>query len=119
MAFVRGRFCELAAQLCALDRAEQYLLGIFSLLPAMLRIPMEDLVPALPLREKIREALLGEVNFESRLLRWVEVHERGDWVTSDAIVHAYNLNREELIACYAEAVIWADAALNFALSRAA
>jgi EAL and modified HD-GYP domain-containing signal transduction protein len=119
MAFVRGRFCELAARLCALDRAEQYLLGIFSLLPAMLGISMENLVPALPLREKIREALLGAVSIESRLLRWVEVHERGDWVNCDAIVYAYSLNRKELIACYAEALIWADAALNFALSRAA
>ena len=113
MAFVRGRFCELAARLCALNPAEQYLLGIFSLLPAMLCIPMEDLAPALPLREMIQEALQGAVNSESRLLRWVEAHERGDWVNSDAIVKASSLNREELIACYAEALIWADAALHF------
>jgi c-di-GMP-related signal transduction protein len=49
MAFVRGRFCELAAGLCALGQAEQYLLGMFSLLPAMLRVPMTDLASALPL----------------------------------------------------------------------
>ena len=114
MAFVRGRFCELAAGLCALGQAEQYLLGIFSLLPAMLRIPMADLASALPLREKIREALLGSVSIESSLLRWVEAHERGDWVKCDAIVHSYGLNLEAMIRCYAEAVIWAEAVLNFA-----
>jgi EAL and modified HD-GYP domain-containing signal transduction protein len=114
MAFVRGRFCELAVRLCALDHAEQYLLGIFSLLPAMLRIPMADLIPALPLREKIREALQGALSRESSLLRWVEFHERGDWVNCDAIIRTYGLNREEMIACYAEALIWADAALHVA-----
>jgi EAL and modified HD-GYP domain-containing signal transduction protein len=114
MAFVRGCFCELAAEFCALEQAEQYLLGMFSLLPAMLRISMADLAPALPLREKISEALLGTVSLESSLLRWVECHERGDWVRCDAIAQSYGLNQEELMRCYGEAVIWADAALCFA-----
>jgi EAL and modified HD-GYP domain-containing signal transduction protein len=119
MAFVRGRFCELAARLCALEHSEQYLLGMFSLLPAMLHIPMTHLAPALPLREKVREALQGAVSLESSLLRWLEAHESGDWVNSDAIVRAYGLNQEEMIGCYAEAMIWADESLYFALSRAA
>ena len=40
MAFVRARFCELGAGHCTLGESEQYLLGLFSLLPAMLRIPI-------------------------------------------------------------------------------
>ena len=119
MAFVRGRFCELAACLCRLEPAEQYLLGMFSLLPAMLRLPMADLAQALPLREKVREALQGAVSLESSLLRWVEARERGDWMNCDVIVHSYGLNLKEMIECYAKAVIWADAALHFALSNAA
>jgi len=114
MAFVRGSFCELAAGLCALVQAEQYLLGLFSLLPAMLRVPMADLAPALPLRGKIREALLGVASLESSLLRWVECNERGDWVMCDAIAQSYGLNPEELTRCYGEAVVWAEAALHFA-----
>jgi EAL and modified HD-GYP domain-containing signal transduction protein len=112
MAFVRGRFCELGAGLCALGQAEQYLLGMFSLLPAMLRIPMSDLAPALPLREKIREALLGASSRESCLLRWVESHERGDWLKSDAIAQSHGLQVDELMQCYAESVMWAEAALR-------
>jgi EAL and modified HD-GYP domain-containing signal transduction protein len=119
MAFVRGRFGELAACFCRLEPAEQYLLGMFSLLPAMLRLPMADLAQALPLREKVREALQGAVSLESSLLRWVEARERGDWMNCDVIVHSYGLNLKEMIECYAKAVIWADAALHFALSNAA
>jgi EAL and modified HD-GYP domain-containing signal transduction protein len=112
MAFVRGRFCELGAVLCALGQAEQYLLGMFSLLPAMLRVPMSDLAPALPLRQKIREALLGMVSVESCLLRWVESHERGDWLKSDAIALSHGLHVEDLVRCYGESMIWAEAALH-------
>jgi EAL and modified HD-GYP domain-containing signal transduction protein len=112
MAFVRGRFCELASSLCGLGRGEQYLLGMFSLLPAMLRIPMTDLAPELPLREEIRAALIGTVNRESSLLRWAEFHERGNWEECDAIIRSYGLNMEKMTWCYAEALIWADLTLH-------
>jgi EAL and modified HD-GYP domain-containing signal transduction protein len=111
MAFVRGRFCELAATGCALDPTEQFLLGMLSLLPAMMRLPMEELVPALPLRNEIRTALLGSDNPESILLRWVEFQEQGDWAMCDATIRKNGLNAEEVIHRYAEALEWAEAAL--------
>jgi len=114
MAFVRGRFCELTAGLCALDSTEQYLLGLLSLLPAMLRLPMEDLVPALPLREEIRQALLGASIPEQCPLAWLANHERGDWAACDAIVAAHGMSQEELLRSYAEAVSWAESALHYA-----
>ena len=112
MAFIRGRFCELASRLCGLVQGEQYLLGMFSLLPAMLRIPMDSLAPELPLREEIRAALMGTVSRESSLLRWAESHERGDWEECDAIINTYGLNLEKVTWCYAKAVVWADSALH-------
>ncbi len=112
MAFVRGRFCELAAAQCALDPGEQYLLGLLSLLPAMLCVSMDDLTPALPLRESIREALHGTRNRERKVLDWLEAHEIGDWATSDAIAQSNNLNRDQLVHHYSQAVIWADSALS-------
>ena len=115
MAFVRGRFCELAAAGCALEPTEQYLLGMLSLLPAMMRLPMEELASALPLRNEIREALLGSANSEHILLQWVEFHEQGDWAACDAIIHQARLNSKEIYRCYAEAVMWAEAALQSAI----
>jgi EAL and modified HD-GYP domain-containing signal transduction protein len=114
MAFVRGRFCELASKLCDLDPTEQYLLGMLSLLPAMLRLPMEDLTPALPLRDEIRKALQGEINPERSLLGWIEFQERGDWAVCDAMAQVNGLKREAVSRCYGEAVIWAESALHFA-----
>jgi EAL and modified HD-GYP domain-containing signal transduction protein len=114
MAFVRGRFCEVAATLCALDPTEQYLLGVFSLLPAMLEVSMAELAPALPLREKIREALTGVLSRDGSLLMWAERYEHGDWVRCDAIAQSYGLNQEELVRCFQEAVVWAESTLHMA-----
>jgi EAL and modified HD-GYP domain-containing signal transduction protein len=112
MALVRGRFCELAARASALEPAEQYLLGMFSLLPAMLDVSMATLAPTLTSQVKIQKALLGALTLESSLLRWVEFHEQGNWEKCDAIVQSYGLNQAEMIRCYAEAAIWADASLQ-------
>jgi EAL and modified HD-GYP domain-containing signal transduction protein len=114
MAFVRGRFCELGARFCGLNSTEQYLLGLLSLVPAMLRLPMEELVPTLPLRDKIRQALTGADLPECSLLTWLVRHENADWTDCDAIAQAHDLDRKDLHDCYAEAVVWAESALNFA-----
>jgi EAL and modified HD-GYP domain-containing signal transduction protein len=112
MAFVRGRFCEAAAPLCRLNPSEQYLLGILSMLPAMLRMPMEALAPALPLREEIREALLGTANTERSLLDWLEAYERCEWTVCDAILQGFRLKPEQIVQLFAESVGWADTALH-------
>jgi c-di-GMP-related signal transduction protein len=114
MAFVRGRFCELAARLYGLDATEQYLLGMLSLLPAMLRLPMADLTPSLPLRSEIRHALEGADTPERSLLAWIEFHEHGDWAACDRVAKANGLNEEQLLKFYAESVVWAEDALTFA-----
>ncbi len=112
MAFVRGRFCEKAARLCDLDETEQYLLGILSLLPAMLRIPMAELTPALPLRKEIRQALECTSSAERSLLGWLEFHERGDWSACGQAAEEKGLDEVELLRIYADAVLWAEDALR-------
>jgi EAL and modified HD-GYP domain-containing signal transduction protein len=114
MALLRARFCSLAASLCRLDSAEQYLLGLLSLLPAMLGLPMEALTPSLPLRGEIREALEGAATPERSLLAWFECHEHGDWTASDALARGNALSAEQLMACYTDAVVWAKATLQSA-----
>ena len=116
MAFVRGRFCELASERCGLNPDEQYLMGLLSMLPAMMLMPMEDLVPALPLREEISVALQGAPNRERVPLGWIECHEQANWATCDAMVEANGLTEEEMVACYRSALAWAGAAIQLTSS---
>jgi EAL and modified HD-GYP domain-containing signal transduction protein len=112
MAFERGRFCELAAPLCGMASSEQYLIGMVSLFPAMLRILMEDLIRLLPLREAARDALLGKDIPEGILLHWMVCQEHGNWAACDAIVRSNGMSHEQVMSCHTQAVEWAEAALR-------
>lgn len=106
-ALVRAKFCELAAScVSGLDSNEQYLLGMLSLLPAMLRVPMRAIVNELPLRPAIKKALLGEPTRVRGLLSWIESLERGDLSACCEIAQPYGFTHEELNRCYLEAVAW-------------
>jgi c-di-GMP-related signal transduction protein len=117
MALLRARFCELASGHYGLKSCEQYLLGMLSMLPAMMLMPMEDLAPALPLRNEIQAALRGTANRERVLLGWLESRERGDWITCYALAQSNDLHEEELDTHYRLALVWAAAALEVTSSR--
>jgi len=112
MAFLRGRFCELASSITGQDPTEQYLLGILSLLPAMMNVPMESVVKALPLRNHLREALLGQKNVERAVLDLLICYESANWGSCDDLAGAACLHIESLPQLYAEAVLWAETNIN-------
>lgn len=112
MAFVRGRFCELAAAQRGLDSTEQYLVGMLSMVPAMLSIAIEEVVPTLPLRTEVRAALTGTPSIERCLLDWLEANEQGQWQRCDELAAQWKLQPEDLARCYAEALVWAETALS-------
>ncbi len=110
MGLLRARFCELAARVFGQDPAEQYLVGMFSLLPVMLSVTMEEIVAHLPFRTDISLALMGTVNPERMPLTWLELHERGDWEACDRLLASRNGSSIQLAQAYEEALIWAAAA---------
>lgn len=114
MAFVRARFCELAAPRFGLDPGELFLIGLFSMLPAMLKVPMLDVIIALPLRQPVQDALLGDPGTMRLPLQWIEAEERGEWESSHALSLEHGQVPDDLIACYCSAVIWADESLTVA-----
>ena len=114
MAFLRARFCELAAAVTRQDPTEQYLLGLLSLLPAMLGVPMENISGAMPLRPAVHEALLGQPNSERTILSWLESYELGEWEHCDTILQSSGLAGSQLPVIYARAVEWAEANMSLA-----
>jgi EAL and modified HD-GYP domain-containing signal transduction protein len=115
MAFSRARFCELAAAIGGQDPTEQYLMGILSLLPTMLSVPMESVVKTMPLREVVRQALLGHSNAESAILEWLVADELGEWERCDQIALAAGLKADALPQLYAEALLWAESIMSVAM----
>jgi c-di-GMP phosphodiesterase len=113
LAVQRGKFLELLAKehdFWGFNAESLQLMGLFSLLDAMLNIPMEEIVSHLPLEDKLKSALLGETNNEYQpLLGLVKYLEDGKWPEADASMQRLNLNREKVKAAYQTAIDWADA----------
>ena len=104
MALVRARFCAAAARLCGIEPNEQYLLGMLSMLPPMLGVPMEQILPGLPLREPIQDALAGVSVRERCLLSWMEELEHDRVAECDAIAARWGLDKDELARLYVDAL---------------
>jgi EAL and modified HD-GYP domain-containing signal transduction protein len=111
MAVLRGRACELMGQ--ALDRPDEgaalFLLGLCSLLDAILGRPMTKVTEDLPLDADIRAALLGEPNESRGVLDLVVLYEQGAFEAASTSAQALGLTEAEVRRAYADALRWARA----------
>lgn len=106
----RARLCELLGRESplAVDSAELFTLGLFSLIDAILDDTMERLMEKLPLTENIKKAL---VEGEGRLKDFIELtvfYEMGDWDNVSAIAGTIGVTEEKLPGFYVDALSWGD-----------
>lgn len=101
----RARMCELLTANLSKDmRHIAFTVGMFSMLDAILRLPLEELLPKLPLEDEIVDALLKHEGAYGRLLDTVIRYEQGDWeeITEGLYSH------ERLSKAYMDALLWAN-----------
>lgn len=84
-----------------------YLLGLFSLLEALLDIPFKDLARNLPLDDGIVAALVGKRNEYTPWLEMARFFERGEWDKIDEVITELKLDPMTVANSYAEALTWA------------
>jgi EAL and modified HD-GYP domain-containing signal transduction protein len=109
MTILRARACELlGAKMGVPDwGAEYFLLGLCSLLDAILQQKMDTAIADLPLGAEIRAALLGEPNPARDVLEAVTLFERGSWDDAGAAAARVNLTIGHLQAAFHDALVWA------------
>ncbi len=112
---IRGRFCELIAGSAKLPLGDTdpFLLGMFSLLDAILQRPLEGILDDLNVGRNIRNALLGTADQKndplSLILGIVKSYETGDWPAVDAAARLIRLSSDALSTCYLQALSWVEA----------
>lgn len=111
VALARARFCELGANDIGEDPTEQYLLGLFSLFPAILHMKMEDIIPSLPFRSEIIAALRGVSTPERKLLSCLEQYEQGNWPQCSEFCTELGVAEAQVANNYSTAIRWAEDAL--------
>lgn len=88
---VRGRMCELLAELMGHSQPVNYfIVGLLSQLDVLLDIAMPDLLEQVPLRQEIKNALLNRSGDLGDVLTDVELYERGEFdKLHDLVERAY------------------------------
>jgi c-di-GMP-related signal transduction protein len=109
LSVVRARFCELLADRCPqeVSGSELFLLGLFSLIDAILDAPMEQMMERLPLSDAIKEALIRGEGSYAPLLTAVIAYEKGETVNCLTALAQLQADKKDLSTLYLQAVQFA------------
>lgn len=104
----RARFCEqLALARTGLDKGTLFLMGLFSLLDAVFRMPMAEVLERVNLSDDVKQALLDRTGKYADPLVIVESYELGLWEMAGEAASNIGLDPANLPTIYAECVKWA------------
>ena len=106
-ALVRGRFGELLSEQVAHGESDLFLLGLLSLIDAMLEMPMAEVLERIPLDQETKAVLLGQPSVLRRVYQLILAHESGEWDAVAQLTATLHLNSEEVAGYYWKAQQWA------------
>lgn len=108
---VRARFCERMAELAGIARQrESFLMGLFSLLDALIDLPLEDALKEVGLAPEIMQTLLGTASERDALANVYRLacrYEGADWDAVEDLARGLGLKVASITHAYLEATQWA------------
>ena len=110
-AIIRAKFCELAASRAFAALADEaFLVGLFSLLDAILDQSMGSILESLALSDDIADALAESSDTAlGILIATIRLYEAGEWYRTENEAQKIGLNYKQLASYYQKAILWADA----------
>jgi c-di-GMP-related signal transduction protein len=111
---VRARLCEcLAGKIGLRNRGQElFLMGVFSLVDAIIGKPMSEILGQLPLTEETKSALLGADHLFRDVLDLVISYERGDWPRFSSLAATIQLAEDAMPDLYRESMRWVNQAMK-------
>jgi c-di-GMP-related signal transduction protein len=108
---VRARFCELLAPLAGMagQANDLFLLGLLSVMDAILDQPLDKILAELPIPREIKGALLARSGLYRDMLDMAIALERADWEAISSLTPRLGIKEEQIPALYFSAVDWASA----------
>ena len=111
MGMARARFCELLSARLR-SKNDLFLLGLLSIMDAILEITMESLLEQLPVERETKAALLGQKSTLRPLYRLMLSQESGAWSESTRLAKELNLPDDEVASTWWQALQWAQEATS-------
>ena len=106
-ALIRARFCELLSQQIGGKNADDFLLGLLSLMDAILGMTMADLLKRVPVEHEIKAALSGMPSRLLPLYKLVLAQESADWERCHQLAAQLHLAENDVAQAYLHALKWA------------
>jgi EAL and modified HD-GYP domain-containing signal transduction protein len=110
MALARGRFCELMVKttLPTYSQSSAFLIGLMSLIDAMVDGNIQELMDKLPLHKDMKDAIVSRRGESANFLRLCELFEKADWQNIKLFCLQIKVNPDQSCHLFQEALIWAD-----------
>lgn len=114
LALTRAKFAEHMALLAGMPtRApEIFLLGMFSVLDAIMDRPMKEIVREVALSEAIRATLLGEKSEFRPIYEALLAYEHGQWVLFSDLAAKMGIHEEDVPLLFRKSLAWAESCLS-------
>jgi EAL and modified HD-GYP domain-containing signal transduction protein len=105
---LRARFSErLAARSHLRSRSNDlFLVGLFSMIDALMRRPLPELIAAMPLDEDVKNALLGQPSELAPVYSLIRAHEQADWPAVAKYQAALGIDEADVAQAYHAALEW-------------
>lgn len=107
----RARTMELIAQYLNGDRTfndQAFMVGMLSLIDALLQIPLPDILKQIGLVESVEQAILTKAGLLGKLLQLTEFIEVNDFNAANAIIHEIGLSVHDFTNIQLQAIQWTN-----------
>jgi c-di-GMP-related signal transduction protein len=111
MGLARARFCELLSVRLK-SNTDLFLMGLLSVMDAVLEVSMDVLLEQLPVDGEIKAALLGQNSSLRPLYRLMLAQESGEWSQASELAKQLQLQDEEVASTWWQAMQWAQEATS-------
>ncbi|MFZ3263239.1 MAG: EAL domain-containing protein [Terriglobales bacterium] len=111
MGLIRARFCELLFRELRPD-SDLFLMGMLSLMDAILEVKMDVLLKELPVDHDIKAALLGQTSSLRPMYEIMLAQELGEWSQSNRVAKQLGLTEEAVMSAWWLAIQWAQEATS-------
>lgn len=109
---VRANFAERLAQSARVQEYHAFLLGLFSVMDAILNLPMETIIRRVEMPAIVAAALSGKNGRLRTLLELIEAYEKQEWKRCEAVAGEFRVDEEFVAGSYCQALVAADRAIN-------
>jgi len=107
-ALVRARFCELLSPKIQHGESDLFLMGLLSLMDAILKIPMNRVLESVPVDQETKSLLLGGASRLRPFYQLMLAQESGEWQSIGELARQLHLEESHVAETYWEAVRWAQ-----------